>query len=116
MDTQEMSVWDKASLISDSYDIPEFAALVVHMQSVIQKQQAEIDSLEKSAERFANRTKSLDIMRGIALDLVRDLARCGGYDHKGKNEAILAVISRLMAIHSNYAPRGTMPDNDDVPW
>jgi len=111
-----MEVWEKASEISEKFGILEFARLIVHMDSIIAQQQGEIDALEKSAERFADRAKSLDCVRGIALDLVQDLARCGGYDHKSKNEAILAVISRLMAIHSDYATRGDGNYPEDVPF
>jgi len=109
-------VWQSAHEISEKFGIIEFAGLIVHMNQIIADQQREIDTLEKYHESNARRAKSLDSVRDIALDLVQDLARCGGYAHKEKNEAILAVISRLMAIHSNYAPFVKMTENQDVPF
>lgn len=67
-------------------------------------------------EESARRARTINSMREICLDIAQDLARCGGYDHKSKNEVILAVISRLFAVNSNYAPRSQPRDMDDIPF
>jgi len=46
-------------------------------------------------------------------DNARALARCAGEPHKGKNEAILAVIYRLLSAEMG---RGDDPYMDDVPF
>jgi len=109
-----LDVWKKASEISAAYGIEQFADLIVYMQAIIQQQADGTTKLNAENETLARRAASLDRVCDIALDIVQDLARCGGYDHKGKNEGIIAVISRLMANHSNYAPPGTKPAKEDV--
>jgi len=37
----------------------------------------------------------------LHIDLAAELARVGSYDHRAKNEAILAVIARLLAYGNN---------------
>jgi len=49
-------------------------------------------------------TRSIQALRGIAIDLAAQLARAGDYAHKEKNEVILRVVTRLLAINSNYQP------------
>jgi len=112
----DLNAWEIASKISDRYGIIQFADLIVRLDIIITEQQSEIDDLEKQAERFARRARSLDSVREIVLDIAHGLANAGSYDHKTKNEAILTAIARLFAIYRNYAPRGTMPENDDVPF
>jgi len=46
-------------------------------------------------------------------DNARDLARCAGATHREKNEAILAVIYRLLS--AEYASK-RKPYSDDVPF
>lgn len=47
--------------------------------------------------------------RGLALDL----ARAGDYDHKGKNERILQVITSLLEMATR---RSVARDMDDIPF
>jgi len=49
----------------------------------------------------------------LHIDLAADLAKTGSYDHRGKNEAILAVIARLLAYGNNP---GFVPAMDDLPF
>lgn len=83
-----------------------------------------IDATEKRASEYAKRLdvsdariKKLEMtmlnINAMMLDCAADLARAGGHDHKGKNEAILAVIARLLAYGNNPLRRA---EYDDVPF
>lgn len=74
---------------------------------------------QKAAENTAiNRLNLLTSMRIRLTEIAVDLARCGDYDHKGKNEAILRHLAALLALTlwrgDNSGP--TRTDDGDVPF
>jgi len=62
----------------------------------------------------------IDYLQSVSRSLALDLARAGGYDHKGKNERILQVVTRLLEIavprEIRYFSPETNRDFDDLPF
>lgn len=46
--------------------------------------------------------RSIKELRGITLDIAAELARAGDYLHGQKNDVILRVVARLIAVNLNY--------------
>lgn len=83
--------------------------------------------IETQGARIANqadlirwRNERIEYLQSVGRGLALDLARAGGYDHKGKNERILEVVTTLLEI---AIPRtmgryfsGGLNDDDTIPF
>lgn len=85
---------------------------------VTENQRAQIEALrlelaEKDGEIFHLHKSSARLSRAM-IDMAADLARAGSYDHKSKNEAILAVVYRLLARGNMVMWQPVPEDMDDI--
>lgn len=71
------------------------------------------DSIAHQKMALEHRQGIIDRLVDDMRDLARDLARVAGDTHREKNEAILAVIYRLL---SAEPPKRHYPDIDDLPF
>lgn len=87
------------------------------LDAMVRQQQAQIAGLQAASNAIMEQNGRLEMSAkntgNIMLDMAQDLARCGGFDHKGKNEVILQVIARLLAYGVNPARIYNM---DEVPF
>lgn len=65
---------------------------------------------EKAAAKHAH---DIDVFRALAVDWAAQLALVGGQDHKTKNEMILRVIARMLAVGVG---RPENPAGEDLPF
>lgn len=87
---------------------------------VTENQRAQIEALrlelaEKDGEIF-HLHKSAARQGRAMTDMAADLARAGSYDHKSKNEVILAVIYRLLARGNQVMWQPVAEDMDVIPF
>jgi len=87
---------------------------------VAANQAAQIALLKEIAESLRDEVlrnkREMDTVTGSCLDIARQLAYHGSDDHKGKNEALLRAIARLMNLQWQYSDAAKPRDMDDIPF
>jgi len=83
-------------------------------------QAAQITLLKEIAESLREQVlrekREMDTVLTSCRDIARNLALHGSDDHKGKNEAILRTVARLLTLEWHYSDLTKIPDNDDIPF
>jgi len=111
---ERSEVWNKASDISEAMGVSEWASCIVILHNMIHQQEEDIKRLTAGVNHAmtaqTKAEKTVLNMQYMQMDCAADLARAGGYDHKSKNEVILAVVARLLA-YGNNPLRSAYDDN-----
>ncbi len=92
----------------------------VVVENLNEKISAGVLTIADLREVIARRDERIAWLAKVCQQIALDLARAGGYDHKGKNERILAAITNLLEIamprNLDWKPADSQHDSDDPPF
>lgn len=74
------------------------------------------DVAESLREQVLRDKREMDTVLRSCRDIARHLSLCGSDDHKGKNEAILRTVARLLTLEWNYSEPIFRPAKDEIPF
>lgn len=116
MDNPEV-ISETRKMIDEILELEDALERLAGAHIVVDSLTARLNLAEKVIVTLKNtimdRDATLSRIQIAMIDMAQDLARAGSYDHRGKNEAILGVIARLLA-HGNG--RDSFTVFDDVPF